>query len=229
MLLETKNLTRQFVRRSKPFLAVDDVTFGLAEGEFAAIIGRSGNGKTTFLNLVTGLLKPTSGSVRVDGVELSACSDAQVSRLRNQTVGFVAQQLNLIASLTVLDNVILPATISKDWRKLAADTKIFDKALELLDRLDIKELSQAMPKEISGGEMRRVAIARALITKPALLIADEPTGDLDSKSTETVMRLLRDQANSGVGVLIVTHDDMAIRFSDRVYQMEKGRIGLRAN
>nr|WP_076388509.1 ABC transporter ATP-binding protein [Vaginimicrobium propionicum] len=229
MLLETKNLTRQFVRRSMPFLAVDDVTFGLAEGEFAAIIGRSGNGKTTFLNLVTGLLKPTSGSVRVDGVELSACSDAQVSRLRNQTVGFVAQQLNLIASLTVLDNVILPATMGKDWRKPAADTKIFDRALELLDRLDIKELSQAMPKEISGGEMRRVAIARALINKPALLIADEPTGDLDSKSTETVMRLFRDQANSGVAVLIVTHDDMAIGFSDRVYQMEKGRIGLRAN
>lgn len=229
MLLETKNLTRQFVRRSQPFSAVDDVTFGLAEGEFAAIIGRSGNGKTTFLNLVTGLLKPTSGSVRVDGVELSACSDAKVSRLRNQTVGFVAQQLNLISSLTVLDNVILPATMGKDWRKPAADAKIFDKALELLDRLGIKELSQAMPKEISGGEMRRVAIARALINKPALLIADEPTGDLDAKSTETVMRLLRDQANSGVGVLIVTHDEMAIRFSDHVYQMEKGRLGLRAN
>lgn len=220
MLLETKNLTKTFVRRSVEFAAVDDVNFSLVPGDFAAIVGRSGNGKTTLLNLITGLLKPSSGSVRVAGEDVHALSDAKISQLRNRTLGFVPQHLTLIASLNVLDNVILPGVLDKAWRK--RDDKIFDRALELLEAVGLKDLSLAFPRELSGGEMRRIGLARALMNRPEILIADEPTGDLDAESTAIVLDLLRAQAEQGTGVLVVTHDDAVVDCARSVYRMDKG-------
>ncbi|WP_028821306.1 ABC transporter ATP-binding protein [Propionimicrobium lymphophilum] len=222
MLLETRNLTKKFVRRAIPFAAVDDVNFTLGEGDFTAIVGRSGNGKTTFLNLVTGLLKPTSGTVTVEGKNVHELKDAHLSKLRNRTLGFVPQRMTLIGSLNVLDNVILPAVMDKDWRK--RDEKLFDRALQLLEKVDVAELSQAFPRELSGGEMRRIGLARALMNHPEALICDEPTGDLDAESTEIVLGVLKEQAEQGTGVLVVTHDDAAVRAADNVWRMDKGRL-----
>ena len=222
MLLETRNLTKKFVRRAIPFAAVDDVNFTLGEGDFTAIVGRSGNGKTTFLNLVTGLLKPTSGTVTVEGKNVHELKDAQLSKLRNRTLGFVPQRMTLIGSLNVLDNVILPAVMDKDWRK--RDEKLFDRALQLLEKVDVAELSQAFPRELSGGEMRRIGLARALMNHPEALICDEPTGDLDAESTEIVLGVLKEQAEQGTGVLVVTHDDAAVRAADNAWRMDKGRL-----
>lgn len=222
MLLETRNLTKKFVRRAIPFAAVDDVNFTLGEGDFTAIVGRSGNGKTTFLNLVTGLLKPTSGTVTVEGKNVHELKDAQLSKLRNRTLGFVPQRMTLISSLNVLDNVILPAVMDKDWRK--RDEKLFDRALQLLEKVDVAALSQAFPRELSGGEMRRIGLARALMNHPEALICDEPTGDLDAESTEIVLGVLKEQAEQGTGVLVVTHDDAAVRAADNAWRMDKGRL-----
>lgn len=262
VVLEAKGLTREFTRRGKPFAAVDHVDLTLKAGEFVAIVGRSGNGKSTLLNLITGLLKPTSGTVTLDGKDVAALNDRDMSRMRNRTIGFVTQSQTLLANLTALDNVILPAVMqpsnhSEHTRNdidaantrssdtddtptqaddelpdvIAAPTKperniqsdhLTERAHELLTKLQVDDLSDCYPKELSGGEMRRVSIARALMNEPKLLIADEPTGDLDMQSTAIVMELLQQVARNGTAVLMVTHDPDALAYVDRTYRMDRG-------
>ncbi|NMM99600.1 ABC transporter ATP-binding protein [Bifidobacterium sp. DSM 109958] len=257
-LLEIRDLTRTFVRRGRPFAAVDHVSLTIDSGEFVAIVGRSGNGKSTLLNLVTGLLAPTSGTVTIDGTDVAGLDDRGISALRNRTIGFVTQSQTLLGNLTVLDNVILPATMHAANETSAerseavarpetapppADAGLPDtiapiaapagpdaletRALGLLGRLGVADLAGCRPRELSGGEMRRVSIARALMNRPRLLIADEPTGDLDAQSTETVMRLLREEADHGTAVLMVTHDPDALAWADVVYAMDRGVLSER--
>lgn len=241
-ILEVRGLTREFVRRGKPFPAVDDVNLTLDPGEFMAIVGRSGNGKSTLLNLVTGLLKPTSGSILLAGNEVTTLNDKQMSILRNRTIGFVTQIQTLLPNLTAIDNVVLPAVLHRnpsryeteiDERTNDAQSQeqtasssqpdhLTQRAQHLLDQLLVGELATCYPKELSGGEMRRVSIARALMNKPKLLIADEPTGDLDAESTAIVMRLLRQVADDGTSVLMVTHDPDALAYVDHTYRMDRG-------
>lgn len=255
-MLEINDLTREFTRRGARFAAVDHVSFSMDQGELVAIIGRSGNGKSTLLNLIAGLLKPTSGTVEIDGRNVSKLSDKELSQLRNATLGFVTQGQTLLGNLTVLDNVILPAVLFDPAKKTVvpddvaapgeADSAreqddadmpdVIDddltaehepdalelRAMLLLDRLGVADLSDSYPKELSGGEMRRVSIARALMNKPKLLIADEPTGDLDAESTAIVMRLLRQVADDGTSVLMVTHDPDALAYVDHTYRMDRG-------
>ncbi|NEG54595.1 ABC transporter ATP-binding protein [Bifidobacterium platyrrhinorum] len=235
-LLRIDDLTRSFTRRGKPFDAVSHVNLDLDAGGFVAVVGRSGNGKSTLINMVAGLVRPTGGSVEVDGARVADLDDRGLSLLRNRTIGFVTQEQTLLGNLPVLDNVILPATFFPDTADGTGPSvgeredgeedgdPLVDRAMRLLERLGVDDLAGCYPRELSGGEMRRVSIARALINDPKLIIADEPTGDLDADSTTTVMRLLRERADAGAGVLMVTHDADAIGYADTVYRMDAGTL-----
>lgn len=238
--LKLMHVTREFVRRKHRFAAVNNVSFSLSCGDFVAIVGKSGNGKSTLLNLIAGLLKPTHGSVTVCGEEISALkfSDAQVSQLRAQNLGFVTQSQTLLPNITVYDNIFLPVQIAKssnqkgsnqkssNQKNKSADVEDYysNRALNLCKQLHIEELLWCYPRELSGGEMRRVMIVRALINNPKLLLLDEPTGDLDSEHTRIVMEILRTASNNGSAVLMVTHDIDAARSADRTYTMDAGSI-----
>lgn len=228
-LVELKDLTRTFIRRGMPFDAVSHVNLTIAPGEFVAIVGRSGNGKSTLINMVAGLVRPTSGSVIVDGRNVAELNDRELSLLRNRAIGFVTQSQTLLANLNVLDNVMLPAVLYGDAPAESEDIdaeRAIQHARTLLERLDVADLADSYPRELSGGEMRRVSIARALMNTPKLLIADEPTGDLDQTSTDLVMRLLRERADDGTAVLMVTHDPDALAWADTVYRMDAGVLSM---
>lgn len=237
-VVELTRVTREFMRRKHKFFAVNNVSFVLNSGDFVAIVGKSGNGKSTLLNLIAGLLKPTHGSVKVCGEEISerTFSDVKMSRLRACDIGFVTQSQTLLQNLTVHDNILLPVQIaanacevSKSEVSKSAESKSEvsedlneTRALELCKQLHIEDLLWCYPNELSGGEMRRVMIVRALINNPKLLILDEPTGDLDVEHTRIVVKMLREAAKNGVAVLMVTHDVEAARCADRTYTMDCG-------
>lgn len=239
-VLNLTRVTREFMRRKHRFSAVNNVSFSLNSGDFVAIVGKSGNGKSTLLNLIAGLLKPTHGSVTVLGKEISApeFSDGKVSRLRAQNIGFVTQSQTLLPNLTVYDNILLPVQIAKSGGQKSSDQKSSDqkskstdvedyysnRALDFCKRLHIEDLLWCYPKELSGGEMRRVMIVRALINNPKLLLLDEPTGDLDPEHTLIVVEMLREAANRGAAVLMVTHDSEAARSADCTYTMDAGSL-----
>lgn len=233
-VLNLNRVTREFMRRKHRFSAVNNVSFSLNSGDFVAIVGKSGNGKSTLLNLIAGLLKPTYGSVTVLGNKISApeLSDGEVSRLRAQNIGFVTQSQTLLPNLTVYDNILLPVQIAKSSEVKSSEVKsgedvqdyYSNRALDFCKRLHIEDLLWCYPKELSGGEMRRVMIVRALINNPKLLLLDEPTGDLDPEHTLIVVEMLREAANRGAAVLMVTHDSEAARSADCTYTMDAGSL-----
>ena len=239
-VVELTRVTREFMRRKHKFFAVNNVSFALNSGDFVAIVGKSGNGKSTLLNLIAGLLKPTHGSVKVCGEEISerTFSDAKMSRLRACDIGFVTQSQTLLQNLTVHDNILLPVQIaasacevsksevskSEVSKSEVSEDSNETRALELCKQLHIEDLLWCYPNELSGGEMRRVMIVRALINNPKLLILDEPTGDLDLEHTRIVVKMLREAAKNGVAVLMVTHDVEAARCADRTYTMDSGSL-----
>ncbi|MFP1695403.1 ABC transporter ATP-binding protein [Gardnerella greenwoodii] len=233
-VLNLNRVTREFMRRKHRFSAVNNVSFSLNSGDFVAIVGKSGNGKSTLLNLIAGLLKPTYGSVTVLGNKISApeLSDGEVSRLRAQNIGFVTQSQTLLPNLTVYDNILLPVQIAKSSEVKSSEVKsgedvqdyYSNRALDFCKRLHIEDLLWCYPKELSGGEMSRVMIVRALINNPKLLLLDEPTGDLDPEHTLIVVEMLREAANRGAAVLMVTHDSEAARSADCTYTMDAGSL-----
>lgn len=230
MLLELCEVTKKFSRRGREFNAVDSVSLSIDAGQFVVISGKSGNGKTTLLNLMMGLLRPSSGTVLVAGEDLSRLSDRKLSQLRRFRLGMITQQQTLVSSLNVLENVVLPATLPARGRSsgqsspAAVESLPVNRALDLLEKLDITDLTHAWPAELSGGEMRRVAIARALMTRPEILLADEPTGDLDDCSTAAVLGLFRELAQGGSAVVMVTHDAAAYEYCNRRFDMLNGRL-----
>lgn len=316
MLLELEQVTKFFTRRNLDFPAVDHVDLAVDAGDLVAIVGRSGNGKSTLLNLIAGLLEPDSGSIKIGGQNIAGLSDAEKSRMRNLEIGYVTQTSTLLPNLTVLDNVILPATIfprglplavSSDTATTAgesaagaaptvsaantstaatafspASAEAFDsadsaskqvesdsrtqaqlvqeelraaglddaelleelaaevedapnlvdpltrRAMSLLAQLQVAHLAASYPKELSGGENRRVAIARALINQPQLILADEPTGDLDEESTRLVMRALQAATKAGAAMLLVTHEKELLSYTNRVYEMTSGKLAYAA-
>lgn len=220
MLFAAENLSKRYLRKSAQsnfFYAVQELSLSLGEGSFTALTGRSGSGKTTLLCMLSGLLKPDEGSVTLDGKDLYALCDRELSLFRNRAIAFIPQKANLVPSLNVLENILLPASLYKG----AADAK---RAQELMEALDIAPLQSARPFELSGGETRRVAIARALLAKPAILLADEPTGDLDDENTKMVLTLLAQAAGDGAAVLMVTHDPLASAAAQRRLVMNAGRL-----
>jgi putative ABC transport system ATP-binding protein len=200
--------------------ALDHVTLDIEAGEFAAVMGPSGSGKSTLLNLVAGLDRPTSGRVLVDGTDLTGQGEASLARFRRRRLGMVFQFFHLLPSLTVLENVLIPAQLA-GVRPARAESR----ARELLARLSIEDTAGRFPARLSGGQQQRVAIARALINEPPLLLADEPTGALDSASGTQVMELLRDLHRDGQTVLLVTHDArLAARYAERVVSLIDGQV-----
>lgn len=217
-LLSADKLVKEYRRRGKPFYAVHDVDFSIESGEFVMIEGESGSGKTTFLNLITGLTSPTSGSVRIEGKELEVFSDNEISKLRNEKIKYIPQGESLLAALTVSENILLPFTIG--GKNKPADERLN----KVAQKLGITDLLDEYPSELSGGEMRRATIARAIINQPSVVIADEPTGSLDSDNTSKVMDIFRAIAEEGTAVIVVTHQKETLKYATRVLKMSKGRL-----
>lgn len=216
--LEAQKLVKEYKRRGKSFRAVDDIDFSIDPGEFVMIEGESGSGKTTFLNLITGLTDPTSGIVTIGGRSLKDTGDKEISKIRNEKIKYIPQGESLLSALTVKENILFPFTIGGTKRPSE------ERLLEVAGKLGITELLDEYPSELSGGEMRRATIARAVINKPDLIIADEPTGSLDSSNTSKVMDIFREIAEEGTAVIVVTHQKETLGYASRVLGMSKGKF-----
>ncbi len=218
MLLEALNISKTFKRREEDFYAVKNVDFSLSKGEFVFICGRSGSGKTTLLNLLAGLLNADSGTVLYNDKNIFEFSDNEKSFYRNEYIGFVPQTIGSLPNLSVLDNVRLPHFLFK------RDGDGKDRALFLLEMMGIAGLKDELPKNLSGGETKRMLIARALMNSPTVLIADEPTSDLDSSTTKDVMSALKCINAEGTAVIIVTHDNDILSSDIKTYTMSDGYL-----
>ncbi len=221
MAVKAERIAKRYFRKTggaNYFYAVQPVSLEIAAGEIAVLTGRSGSGKTTLLHMLSGLLKPTEGKVRIDETDLYSLDDRALSRLRSERIGVVPQGRSAIDTLTVLENILLPAKLY--GRPLPAES-----ARQWMERLGIAPLGDARPAELSGGELRRMAIVRALAQSPDLLFADEPTGDLDDENTRLVLSAFQAYAHEQKkAVFVVTHENDALQYADTVYQMDGGRI-----
>ncbi|HEY3902457.1 MAG TPA: ABC transporter ATP-binding protein [Streptosporangiaceae bacterium] len=217
-LVAIDNLTKRYSNTGRP--ALDGVSLTVQTGEAVAIMGPSGSGKSTLLNLMAGLDRPTSGSVTVDGQRIDSLSETGSAKFRREQVGMIFQFFNLLDDLTVIDNVLLPAQLAGLGRAAAKA-----RAEELLIALRIERHKNAYPGRLSGGERQRVAIARALVNRPRLLLADEPTGALDTATGEEIGQLLLDLNSSGLTLLLVTHNpDLAAKYATRTIELSDGQV-----
>ena len=200
--------------------ALDEVTLNIYPGEFASIVGRSGSGKSTLLNMIAGLEKPTKGRIRVAGKEIDRLSEAKLVQFRLDNVGFVFQQFNLFATHTALDNVAMPLL----YKGAPRDIRM-RQARKMLEMVGLSSHIAHMPTQMSGGQQQRVGIARSLVTKPKILFADEPTGNLDLKTSREILRLIRSVCRErGTTLIMVTHDSEIAEYADRVIRLLDGRV-----
>ena len=221
IILQTKNLKKYYGSGDTQVRALDGVDLQVENGEFVAIVGTSGSGKSTLLHMLGGLDRPTSGSVVVDGRDLSTLKDEELTVFRRRKIGFVFQAYNLVPVLSVYENIVLP--IQLDGGKL--DAAYID---EVIGVLGLKEKLQSLPSQLSGGQQQRVAIARALATKPAILLADEPTGNLDSRTSNDVLSLMKVTGQKfSQTMVMITHNEEIAQLADRIVRIEDGRIVLR--
>jgi len=215
-----QRVSKVFHQGAQTIRAVDQVSFEVAPGEFVAITGASGSGKSTLLHLIAGLETPTSGTITIAGTSLATMSDAQVSALRLHTIGFVFQFFNLLPALTAQENAALPLLLAGQSPQQAAA-----RAAQLLDWVHLSQRLTSRPGELSGGEMQRVALARALTNDPAIVLADEPTGNLDSHSGSLVLDLLyRSCKEMGKTLLLATHDRTVVERADRIVELQDGAV-----
>jgi putative ABC transport system ATP-binding protein len=218
ILIAVERVERVFRRDSNEVRALNGISLEVAEGDFLALMGPSGSGKSTLLNLVAGIDRPTGGTLRVLEVEPARMSESQLARWRNEHIGFVFQTFNLIPVLTAFENVELPLLLTRLAR--AERQRHVQTALKLVG---LEDRAEHYPRQLSGGEEQRVAIARAFVTDPTLLLADEPTGDLDAHSAEEVLEVFaRLNRDFGKTILLVTHDARAARYAGRVLHLDKG-------
>lgn len=214
-----ENVSKVYRTQYYEVRALDSINLEIEEGEFISIMGPSGSGKSTMLNLIGCLDKPTEGELYINGVATSNLSDDELTDLRRDTIGFIFQQFNLISTLTARENVELPMIfkgIDEKERK--------ERAMELLRLVGLEDAADRRPFEMSGGQQQRVAIARALANEPELLLCDEPTGNLDSKTGRQIMEILRKLNDDGVTIVLVTHDESLKSFADRIVRLRDGRI-----
>jgi len=220
-MLSFQNVSKDFQLDSRTTITpVKDVTLDINPGEFVIISGRSGTGKTTLLNLAAGLVKPTSGKVTWNNLDLGEMTDSQLSELRTKKIGFVFQFPSLLPSFTVLENITLPKMF--DTKDRTRDS--FGKALETLTIMGLAGKKDVYPKQLSAGEQKRVVISRSLINNPEIIIADEPTSDLDNNTEKEVMGLLQKINSGGVTILMVTHSLQLLPFATRAFEMEGGNL-----
>ena len=215
-VLRVKDLCKEYTNRK--IFAVDNVNLEVNSGDFVNIIGRSGSGKSTLLNMIAGMLTPTSGEIELDGDNLSRKNDAELSRIRNEKIGFIPQWSSALASLTVRENILVPFYLYPH----GGDGEGF--AYILMERLGIEKLAESYPSELSGGELRRVLIARALINRPEIIIADEPTSDLDVETAKNIMMEFSRLNSEGTTLLLVSHDLDTLKYGNRIYEMKAGKL-----
>ena len=219
MLLELKNIYKNYIQGTMEVPVLKDINLCVEEGEYVAIMGPSGSGKSTLMNIIGCIDKPTSGTYLLDDVEIEKCKDKELSEVRNQKIGFVFQNFNLLPRQSALDNVALPLQYAKVPIK-----KRKQKAKEMLEMVDLADRVSFKPTQLSGGQKQRGAIARAMVADPKILLADEPTGALDSKSGLQVMELFDTLHKQGVTIIMITHSDEIASYADRVVKIIDGEL-----
>ena len=220
-ILETKDLKKYYGKGDTLVKALDGVDLAVEDGEFVAIVGTSGSGKSTLLHMLGGLDRPTSGTVTVDGKDIFSLKDEALTIFRRRKIGFVFQSFNLVPVLTVRENIVLP--IQLDGGKVDEDY-----VGQVVAALGLEKKLQSLPSQLSGGQQQRVAIARALATKPAILLADEPTGNLDSRTSQDVLSLMKVTGRKFAQTMVmITHNEEIAQLSDRIVRIEDGRIVTR--
>ncbi len=218
-ILHITNLKKTYMQGKIPVHALDDVSFDVKKGEFLSIVGPSGSGKSTLLSMIGLLDKPTEGSVLIDGVEISKAKESEAPRIRREKIGFVFQHFNLLSSLSAMENVDIAMRFTG-----ASKNKRKERAFELLTQVGLGGRVAHKPSELSGGQQQRVSIARALANNPAIILADEPTGAVDTKTREVIVELLKGLSERGQTIIVVTHDMEVARQTDRIITMRDGRV-----
>lgn len=217
-ILETEDLVKYYGNGDNLVKAIDHTDIQIEPGEFAAIVGRSGSGKSTLLHMLGGLDRPDSGKVRIEGKDIFGLKDEKLAVFRRRKIGFIFQSYNLVPSLNVWENIILP--IGLDGKKVDKDY-----VMEIIRRIGMEDKLQALPNTLSGGQQQRVAIARALASRPAIILADEPTGNLDSKTELEVISMLKAcVAEYGQTLVMITHDETIAQMADRIIVIEDGKV-----
>ncbi|MEM9083433.1 MAG: ABC transporter ATP-binding protein [Planctomycetota bacterium] len=219
-LIECKQLTREYTKGDNVIRPLDQLSLNVPQRDFLALMGPSGSGKTTLLNLIAGIDRPTQGSLIIDGTDLATLSRNKLANWRSTNVGYVFQLYNLVPVLTAYENVELPLLLHKLTKK-----ERHNRIMSALDRVGIADRHDHFPRQLSGGQEQRVAIARAIVTDPAIIVADEPTGDLDKSSAHAVMTLLQ-ELNSELGktIIMVTHDPGTTEYANRTLHLDKGKL-----
>ena len=218
-VIELKDVKKIYHLEKLAVPVLHGINLEINQGEFVAIMGHSGSGKSTLLNILGLLDKPTGGLYKLAGIEISKYTETELAALRNHYLGFVFQQFNLLPKLTILENVALPVMYSN-----SKDEKVHADALKLLEMVGLSQRVNHKPNEISGGQQQRVAIARALINKPLIIFADEPTGNLDTKATKEIIKILKDLNNSGITIVMVTHEPELTAYATRTITVQDGLI-----
>lgn len=219
-MIELQGVTKLYKTGDLTVKAVDCPDFHMEKDEIVVIFGRSGSGKTTFLSLIGGLTKPTAGKVFINGTDIWTLSDKELSAFRNNNMGFVFQFPSLIPTLNAVDNLMLPTIFNEDEKEGQRRAR----AKELMGRVDLGQRMDAYPSQLSGGEQRRIAIARALMNEPRVILADEPTGDLDEETEKDIIELLKQINKEGTGILMVTHNTDLAKIAHRTFQMASGAL-----
>ncbi len=220
-MITFEKVTKEYQLDAQTTIApVKDVSLKISDGEFIIIIGRSGSGKTTLLNLTAGLVKPTSGRIMIDDLNLGAMGEKESTSLRSEKLGFVFQFPSLLPALTILDNIAFPAIFNKKLSRAQAAKR----AAELLKTLGLSSKAEVFPRQLSAGEQKRAVIARSMMNQPSVILADEPTSDLDEQTEQEVMDLMREINRSGVTFVMVTHALQLVPYASRAFRMEEGQL-----
>ncbi len=218
-VVDLRNVTKAYVMGGKKIYALNTISLKILKGEFFTIMGPSGSGKSTLMHIIGCLDRPTKGKVIIDGIDASKASEGKLAAIRNKKIGFVFQTFNLMPRMSALNNVALPLVFAG-----VPKTKREKRARQILEKVGLKKRINHMPPELSGGERQRVAIARALVNSPSIILADEPTGNLDTSTSEEIMGILQNLNRGGKTIVMVTHDVLMADYGKRVVRMRDGRV-----